>query len=372
MTALTDERHEQFARAVAEGRGMAGAYREAFGVRDMTVNRLADGLARRREVAKRIGELQEELAEEAVWALADQLEYLRDVAMTPYEAVDASSPLCLSIRQTRRGSEYRTPDKLDALALYCRLVGDFRSEAAAEEQGPTPLGEIISAIRAGDLEKAGAIELELREMGAWKPLGHSEVDGAEARPVAAPRSPDVEHITPKGHIWVNGRYLGQRFSGGGNEIVRASEARQPAAEPAGKPAPSSRKPGEPLDNARHERFAQYVARGETYTGALMKVYRLAREVALGCMTRISHRPEVQERIAELRARAAHSVNWTIPQRRLYLKRLVLTPLEQVTTGSRYCQSIWRYPKGLAVRMPNKLRAIELYNRLTARGQNPLA
>ncbi len=69
---------------------------------------------------------------------------------------------------------------------------------------------------------------------------------------------------------------------------------------------------------------------------------------------------MQERIAELRARAAHSVNWTVSQRRLYLK------------SSRYCQSIWRYPKGLAVRMPNKLRAIELYNRLTARTQNPLA
>ena len=217
--------------------------------------------------------------------------------------------------------------------------------------------------------------MELREMGAWKPLGHSEIDGvgAGARSVAVSRTPAGEVVTPAGHVWVNGRYMGQRFSGGGNEVesARVSEARQFTVEPARKLASSRRKPDEPLANTRHERFAQHVARGDTYTDAIVKVYRIARELALNCMTRISHRPEVQERIAELRARAAQSVNWTVAQRRLYLKRLVLTPLEQVTMGSRYCQSIRRYVKGLAIRMPNKLRAIELYNRLTARVQNPL-
>lgn len=320
MPKLADERHEQFARLVAEGVGQFGAYREVFGTVGAVAASVPSNLARRPRVAARIAELQEELAGEAVWALTERLEYLRDVAMTPYHAVDATSPLCLGTRHTRRGVEHRTPDKLDALALYCRLAGDLRPDAEAEAQGPSPIYELVRAIRSGNLEEAARIQQELEEMGAWTWRGHSEEDPSPEEPV---------------------------------RVAQAS------------PSEPARKPNEPLANARHERFAHHVARGETYTGALIKVYHVTREVALGCINRIAHRPEVRERIAELRARAAQSVSWTIPQRLLYLKRLVLTPLEQVTLGSRYCQGIWRYPKGLAVRMPNKLRAIELYSRLAA-------
>ena len=103
-------------------------------------------LAQRPEVEERIVELLEAGAEEAIWCLAEMLEYLRAVAVTPHTEVNEKSAICRGMRRTAKGAVYKMPDKLRAVELYGKLAGDMDPKVGPERN---VMGELMNAIRAG-------------------------------------------------------------------------------------------------------------------------------------------------------------------------------------------------------------------------------
>jgi phage terminase small subunit len=119
-----------------------------------------------------------------------------------------------------------------------------------------------------------------------------------------------------------------------------------------------------LENARHEKFAQAVARGRMQGQA----YREAGFAARGGSARtgavnLGKRPEVKARIAELRgeATAAHRLN----RRELlnYLVDVIETPAGEVREGDRLCYSYRHTARQRSTRMPDKLKAAEMLAKL---------
>src|SRR5437870_946553 len=116
MPELKNERHETFARLVADGLGKTWAYHQVYGAAShLTAKSEGTVVSQRPEVAARIAELQVEGAQEAIWALEERLEYLRDVAMMPYGMVTDESAHCQAKRLKTQGVEFHTPDKLAAV-----------------------------------------------------------------------------------------------------------------------------------------------------------------------------------------------------------------------------------------------------------------
>ena len=133
----------------------------------------------------------------------------------------------------------------------------------------------------------------------------------------------------------------------------------------------------PLGNPRHERFALLVAAAEV---SAVEAYR--REIRKGgnettvkvAAFKLSHSPAVAGRIAWLKAEGARraaavaeGVVLSIVEKRLFLARVVRTPLADVTPQSDLCQE-WSLveserARSERIRMPSKLDAIKLDNEL---------
>ncbi|CAN5413265.1 hypothetical protein BH09VER1_BH09VER1_10350 [soil metagenome] len=280
MPELSNPQHEQFARLVASGSSLIDAYHLVYpDVPRRSAQDKASRLAQRPEVEERLADLVEQNSDEAIWALAERLAYLRAVAYATPAEVNMGSPYCAGLHWTTTGPIYRMYDKVSALALYARLAGDLDAPA-----GPPPsvLGELMAAIRAGKVDQ-------------WS---------------------------------------------------------------------AARRPGTPLENTRHERFAQLVGSGERASYAYEKLYGISRTAARLEGYRLTQRPEVAARIASIRQRGAALVGWTRPQRMRYLRELAEAPIGDIDENSPFCQGFRRVDGGgPRVKIPNKLRAVQLYSRL---------
>ena len=127
---------------------------------------------------------------------------------------------------------------------------------------------------------------------------------------------------------------------------------------------AARRPGTPLENTRHERFAQLVGSGERASYAYEKLYGISRTAARVEAYRLTQRPEVAARIASIRQAGAALVGWSRPQRLRYLRELAETPIADIDENSPFCQAFRPGDKfGPRIRVPHKLRALQLYSRL---------
>lgn len=121
---------------------------------------------------------------------------------------------------------------------------------------------------------------------------------------------------------------------------------------------------EPLANARHERFACELAKGN----AAGKAYELAgykRDDASAC--RLSRNPKVKARLAWLKRQAAAVDVLTIAEKRQFLARLVRCKPSEEPPESDLWNGIEDTEQGRRYKLPDKLRAIALDNDLAGEG-----
>lgn len=143
-----------------------------------------------------------------------------------------------------------------------------------------------------------------------------------------------------------------------------------------------------LDNPRHERFCQERAKGKSADEA----YQLAGyKRDRGAASRLSAKVNVTARITELQSLAADDTVMSIAEKRKFLADIKRTPIGEIDEMSPLCQE-WTYeqaggPRGrlkrgdddegneeyeeerqrVKVKMPDKLRAIQLDNDLAVDG-----
>lgn len=118
-------------------------------------------------------------------------------------------------------------------------------------------------------------------------------------------------------------------------------------------------------NDRQRRFAELIVAGSTAKAAYFEAFpRCKREsTAMVEGSKLFRNPKVQEFIKELRAevceKSATSLTLTMAERREFLAELIQTPVGKIDETSRLAQSVKWSKDGREVRVPDKLRAIEL-------------
>lgn len=119
-----------------------------------------------------------------------------------------------------------------------------------------------------------------------------------------------------------------------------------------------------LDNPRHEKFAQAVAKGAKGAVAYRDVYgkhlKAPRSMASDL---VRDNPDISERIKELQAESNTAQVLTLQQEKEYLTRAILTPLDQIDESSILCQRVKYSETGREIWMVDKLRAMELLAKL---------
>ena len=125
---------------------------------------------------------------------------------------------------------------------------------------------------------------------------------------------------------------------------------------------------EPLANARHERFAVEVAKG---VGSDMTAY-----VAAGYSQKAAHQNAtglranagIMARVAWIQRQAAKSAVLTIEEKRLFIARVLRTPIGEIDETSDLAQGVkYSDEGGKEIKMPDKLRAIAIDNDLAGEG-----
>ncbi len=118
-----------------------------------------------------------------------------------------------------------------------------------------------------------------------------------------------------------------------------------------------------LKNQRHERFAQLVATGKSATEAYRKVYKTTVKVAGSAGGRLLKNVQIQQRMAELQQKAAEGAVMSLQEKLEYLAAVKRTPIGEVNETSPLCQSVEWTESGKKLKMPDKLKAIELSAKL---------
>lgn len=179
MPTLPNPQHDQFARLLADGMAMGKAYEQVYpGTNERSARAQACLLTERPEVLKRIEELLEATEEDAIWSLAERLDYLRAVATTSYAEITAESPICRGVRCTAHGIEFRMPNKLAAVALYGKLAGDADRNGGPERD---LLGELMGAIRSDTWEKLAARPKKGKVLADWRQERFAQLVGSGER-----------------------------------------------------------------------------------------------------------------------------------------------------------------------------------------------
>jgi len=118
-------------------------------------------------------------------------------------------------------------------------------------------------------------------------------------------------------------------------------------------------------NPRQRKFAELIVQGQTAKAAYQASFPRCRSelTAEAEGSRLQHKPVVAAFIAELRAELAEKVKAetvvTLKEGLEFLTEVIRTSAEQVEKGSRLCQSIKQTPSIREVKVPCKLRALEL-------------
>jgi hypothetical protein len=130
-------------------------------------------------------------------------------------------------------------------------------------------------------------------------------------------------------------------------------------------APNATESGnEPLANARHERFACELAKGN----AAGKAYELAGyKRDDGHASRLAGNGKIQARVAWLKRQAAAVDVLTIAEKRQFLARLVRCKPAEEPADSDLWNGIEDTEQGRRYKLPDKLRAIALDNDLAGEG-----
>lgn len=128
-----------------------------------------------------------------------------------------------------------------------------------------------------------------------------------------------------------------------------------------------------LQNPKHERFAVQVAKGIPATKAYLAAYPGAKTQPEASASRLSRNAKVAIRIAEIQKKAETESVLTLQEMLEYLTSVARTPIGEIDEKSPLAQSaeydISTTAKGktqrrtLKIKMPDKLRAIELAAKL---------
>ena len=118
----------------------------------------------------------------------------------------------------------------------------------------------------------------------------------------------------------------------------------------------------PLENARHESFAQAVASGKSASEAYRQSGATGKNADVHA-ARLMVNDGISKRVAELKAAQAHKSELSRDPLREFLAEVILTPAGKVNEQSRLCQSYKVTPEVREIRMPDKLRAVEQLDKL---------
>lgn len=119
-----------------------------------------------------------------------------------------------------------------------------------------------------------------------------------------------------------------------------------------------------LDNPRHERFAQFVAKGMEQAQAYREAgFSSVGEAAKANASRLMKDEGVAARVAELKAETERECR--ISKRKLmdYLCDVLEVPAGEVQEDHKLCQAYKHTESERSIKMPDKLRAAELLAKL---------
>ena len=148
--ATPNVRRERFCELIVAGKAPADAWLEAgYNTSRDVARRNAHTALTKDDVQQRIAKLREEISKKTTLDLQEKLEFLTKIIRTPIDEVDAKNPICSEfVEESLPGGGRRTKvkmcDKLRALELHSKLVGDFAPEKVEVNAGK----ETLEAIRA--------------------------------------------------------------------------------------------------------------------------------------------------------------------------------------------------------------------------------
>ena len=126
-------------------------------------------------------------------------------------------------------------------------------------------------------------------------------------------------------------------------------------------------------NAKQKKFVNSVASGDFATDAYIEVYGCQKGSAASAASRLMGQPNIIEELDRLKVAGEKETFMKIDQKRAMLAEIVLTPAWNLDPKSPLAQSVKikrrTLPDGtveedITVRMPNKLRAMELDTKLS--------
>ena len=126
-------------------------------------------------------------------------------------------------------------------------------------------------------------------------------------------------------------------------------------------------------NAKQKKFVSSVASGDFATDAYIEVYGCQKGSAASAASRLMGQPNIIEELDRLKVAGEKETFMKIDQKRAMLAEIVLTPAWNLDPKSPLAQSVKikrrTLPDGtveedITVRMPNKLRAMELDTKLS--------
>lgn len=119
-----------------------------------------------------------------------------------------------------------------------------------------------------------------------------------------------------------------------------------------------------LDNAKREKFCEYIIAGETQAKAYELAYGLMTDSVDSCASELVRIQSVADRIMELRKSGlGDSAFLSLKEKRSFLRSVVRTAPGEIDETSPLCQSFKvrkdKYGETREYELPNKLKALEL-------------
>ena len=121
-------------------------------------------------------------------------------------------------------------------------------------------------------------------------------------------------------------------------------------------------------NPKQRKFAELLVQGHTAKAAYLASYPKCSEACAATRgSDLKRHPQVKAVVKELRAELAKRITEEtvvmLKEALEFLSEIIRTPPGEVTEGHRICQSFKRTPTIWEVKLPNKLRAVELVMKL---------
>ncbi|MEI6278315.1 MAG: terminase small subunit [Verrucomicrobiae bacterium] len=112
-----------------------------------------------------------------------------------------------------------------------------------------------------------------------------------------------------------------------------------------------------LSNPKHEAFARKVAEGKRFGTAYRSVY--GKKGLDSHASRLARNGKVSARIKELQQKSESKTLLTIQERRQFLADVVRVKVRETPLSSPLIQSIKTGKDGIEIRVPDKIKALEL-------------